>query len=64
MIAQTTGSRSLFPIRLASWRVERNLDWITSLPVALACELPRDWVREETVADVVEIVLTERLLHA
>jgi nicotinamidase-related amidase len=30
--------------------------------VALACELQRDWAREETVADVVEIVLTERLL--
>ena len=26
------------------------------------CELQRDWAREETVADVVEIVLTERLL--
>ena len=32
--------------------------------VALACELQRDWAREETVADVVEIVLTERLLKA
>jgi nicotinamidase-related amidase len=32
--------------------------------VALACELQRDWAREETVADVVEIVLTERLLQA
>ena len=30
--------------------------------VALACELQRDWARPETVADVVEIVLTERLL--
>ena len=30
--------------------------------VALACELQRDWAREETVADVIEIVLTERLL--
>ncbi len=30
--------------------------------VALACELQRDWARQETVADVVEIVLTERLL--
>ena len=28
----------------------------------LVCELQRDWAREETVADVVEIVLTERLL--
>jgi nicotinamidase-related amidase len=32
--------------------------------VALACELQRDWAREETVADVVEIVLTERLLRS
>ena len=32
--------------------------------VALACELQRDWAREETVPDVVEIVLTERLLRA
>jgi glyoxylase-like metal-dependent hydrolase (beta-lactamase superfamily II) len=31
--------------------------------VALACELQRDWAREETVADVIEIVLTERLLQ-
>jgi len=30
--------------------------------VALACELQRDWGRGATVADVVEIVLTERLL--
>jgi nicotinamidase-related amidase len=32
--------------------------------VALAVELQRDWGREETVADVIEIVLTERLLKA
>jgi nicotinamidase-related amidase len=31
--------------------------------VSLASELQRDWAREETVADVVEIVLTERLLR-
>ena len=31
--------------------------------VSLACELQRDWAREETVADVVEIVLTDRLLR-
>jgi nicotinamidase-related amidase len=31
--------------------------------VPLAVELQRDWAREETVADVVEIVLTERLLR-
>jgi len=30
--------------------------------VALAVELQRDWAREETVADIIEIVLTERLL--
>jgi len=32
--------------------------------VAFAVELQRDWAREETVADVIEIVLTERLLKA
>jgi nicotinamidase-related amidase len=32
--------------------------------VALACELQRDWAREATVAGVVDIVLTERLLKA
>jgi nicotinamidase-related amidase len=37
----------------------RPISW-----VALACELQRDWAREETAADVVEIVLTERLLRA
>ena len=31
--------------------------------VSLACELQRDWARPETVADVVQIVLTERLLE-
>jgi hypothetical protein len=31
--------------------------------VVLSCELQRDWAREERVADVVEIVLTERLLQ-
>ena len=30
--------------------------------VALAVELQRDWAREETVGDVIDIVLTERLL--
>jgi len=30
--------------------------------VSFACELQRDWARQKTVADVVEIVLTERLL--
>jgi nicotinamidase-related amidase len=30
--------------------------------VALACELQRDWARLDTVQQVVEIVLTERLL--
>jgi nicotinamidase-related amidase len=32
--------------------------------VSLACELQRDWARTETVADVVDIVLTSRLLAA
>jgi hypothetical protein len=31
--------------------------------VALACELQRDWARADTVADVIEIVLNERLLQ-
>ena len=30
--------------------------------VSLACELQRDWARVETVPDVVDIVLTTRLL--
>ena len=30
--------------------------------VSLACELQRDWARTETVADIVDIVLTTRLL--
>jgi len=38
-------------------RTSLNACW-----VSLACELQRDWAREETVAGVVEIVLTERLL--
>ena len=29
--------------------------------VSLACELQRDWARQDTVADVIEIVLTDRL---
>jgi nicotinamidase-related amidase len=32
--------------------------------VALAVELQRDWAREETVADIIQIVLTDRLLKA
>jgi nicotinamidase-related amidase len=32
--------------------------------VALAVELQRDWAREETVEDVIQIVLTDRLLKA
>ena len=31
--------------------------------VSLACELQRDWARQETVPGIVEIVLTERLLE-
>jgi hypothetical protein len=37
--------------------VARPVGW-----VALAVELQRDWAREETVADVIDIVLTQRLL--
>jgi hypothetical protein len=29
--------------------------------VSLACELQRDWAREDTVEAVIEIVLTDRL---
>jgi nicotinamidase-related amidase len=32
--------------------------------VSLACELQRDWARVETVPQIVEIVLTDRLLQA
>jgi hypothetical protein len=32
--------------------------------VSLACELQRDWGRVETVPDVVDIVLTTRLLKS
>src|ERR1700676_1721415 len=32
--------------------------------VSLACELQRDWARRDTVADIVDIVLTSRLLKA
>jgi nicotinamidase-related amidase len=31
--------------------------------VSLGCELQRDWARQETVADIVQIVLTDRLLQ-
>ena len=31
--------------------------------ISLACELQRDWARQETVPGVVEIVLSERLLQ-
>jgi nicotinamidase-related amidase len=31
--------------------------------VSLACELQRDWARRETAADIVRIVLTDRLLQ-
>jgi hypothetical protein len=30
--------------------------------VSLACELQRDWARRDTVPDIVDIVLTSRLL--
>ena len=49
------------PSQIASVRSQaggRPISW-----VSLACELQRDWARQETVADVVQIVLTERLLE-
>ena len=33
-----------------------------ALRVSLACELQRDWARQETASAIVEIVLTDRLL--
>jgi hypothetical protein len=36
----------------------RPISW-----VSLACELQRDWARRQTVQEVVQIVLTERLLQ-
>ena len=44
------------------WIVQTGAQPVTW--VAHAVELQRDWAREETVADVIEIVLTERLLKA
>jgi len=44
--------------RFVAERGGRVVGW-----VALAVELQRDWAREETVDDVIEIVLTERLLR-
>jgi nicotinamidase-related amidase len=38
------------------WAGGQPISW-----VSLACELQRDWARQATVADVVEIVLTDRL---
>ncbi|HCF99422.1 MAG TPA: hydrolase, partial [Chloroflexi bacterium] len=32
--------------------------------VSLACELQRDWARQDTVPEIVDIVLTSRLLKA
>jgi nicotinamidase-related amidase len=32
--------------------------------VSLACELQRDWARQDTVSEIVDIVLTSRLLQA
>ncbi len=34
---------------------------VTVIWIGLACELQRDWARTDTVADVVDIVLTSRL---
>ena len=61
-VVDAIGGTSEEPIAPASSGSSRRgpaVSW-----VALACELQRDWAREETVAEVVEIVLTERLLKA
>ena len=47
--------RSAWPSPLST-RSGQPISW-----VSLACELQRDWGRQDTVADVVEIVLTDRL---
>ena len=47
-------------INVASGRGKPTVPELAEL--ALACELQRDWARQETVEAVVQIVLTERLL--
>jgi nicotinamidase-related amidase len=60
-VVDAIGGTSLESHRAGLERVTRAggqpISW-----VSLACELQRDWAREETVQELVEIVLTERLL--
>jgi hypothetical protein len=49
----------------ATGRAEVDHDCVVNRPiswVSLACELQRDWARTDTVPEVVDIVLTSRLL--
>jgi nicotinamidase-related amidase len=60
-VVDAIGGTSLEAHRAGLERVTRAggqpISW-----VSLACELQRDWAREETVPELVQIVLTERLL--
>jgi nicotinamidase-related amidase len=59
-VVDAIGGTSLEAHRAGLGRVDQAggqpISW-----VSLACELQRDWARQETVADVVQIVLTDRL---
>jgi nicotinamidase-related amidase len=61
-VVDAIGGTSVEAHRAGLERVTRAGGQPTSW-VSLACELQRDWAREETVAGIVEIVLTERLLQ-
>jgi nicotinamidase-related amidase len=60
-VVDAIGGTSLESHQAGLERVIQAGGWPISW-VSLACELQRDWAREGTVAGVVEIVLTERLL--
>jgi hypothetical protein len=47
---------------MASAPIRDQAGGVPSASVALECELQRDWNRLETAPQIVEIVLTERLL--
>jgi nicotinamidase-related amidase len=59
-VVDAIGGTSLEAHRAGLERVVRAGGQLISW-VSLACELQRDWARQDTVADVVEIVLTDRL---
>jgi nicotinamidase-related amidase len=61
-VVDAIGGTSVEAHRAGLERVTRAGGQPTSW-VSLACELQRDWAREETVAGIVEIVLSERLLQ-